>query len=99
MSSLRVWDIKPVEIDGLLAFITLQDGPKFHFHSLKSAKPLTRRLICQILQPIIDAHGFAETRTPHEDTRQQRFNELLGWEEVGRDDFDVIYRIKRVRGA
>ncbi|MGC8534856.1 MAG: hypothetical protein ACP5QR_04910 [Rhizomicrobium sp.] len=97
--SLDGWAIEPIEIGGELAFLTVKMGPKFHFHSLKTGHAMTRRMIVDFLRPIIAEFGYAETKTPHSDDRQHRFNHLIGFECVGEDAFDVIYRIYNVPGA
>lgn len=78
------------------SFIALVRGPEFHFHSFCCNSPMPMKIIRSFLQNLIDLNGFAQTRTPHEDERQHRFNKLIGFKEVGRDEFDVIYRIERV---
>lgn len=93
---LKGWDIKPVYVDGELAFVTTQKGPLFHFHSFGTKKPISLKMIRDFLQGIIDEHGFAETRTPHEDERQHRFNLRFGFQKVGADEFDTHFRIERL---
>lgn len=94
---LEGWDIQPVYIAGDLAFITKVKGPEFHFHSLDTRHAITRTMIRDFLRPIIAKHGYAETKTPHEDERQHRFNRIFGFEAVGRDEFDVHYRISTMK--
>jgi hypothetical protein len=94
---LGTWNVEAVEIDGKLAFITIQKGPEFHFESLDTKHPITRKMITDFLRPIIAEHGFAQTRTPIEDTRQQRFNELFGFRRAGEDGFDILYQIEAVK--
>lgn len=89
-------DIKPVEIEGRLAFITSQKGPLFHFTSLDTGHRITLTMICDFLRPIIAEHGFAETRTPKHDERQHRFNKRFGFLVVGEDEFDTHFRIERL---
>ncbi len=97
--ALEGWDIRPVEIAGVLAFITLQNGPDFHFQSLGTGHQLSRAMILTFVQAIIDQHGYATTKTPKEAQRQHRFNRLFGFEVVGEDEFDIHYRIERLRHA
>jgi len=71
---LAAWEIEPVEIDGVLAFATLRQGPHFHFHSFGTGRRLTRKMIEDFLTPIIKTYGYAATKTPKDDERQQRFD-------------------------
>ena len=96
VQNLAGWDIKPVMVDGVLAFITVQKGPDFHFQSLGTGHRITLRMIRDFLEPIIREHGFAATRTPKGDTRQRRFNERFGFKQVGEDVFDIHYRIEEL---
>jgi hypothetical protein len=96
ITGLAGWEISSVEINGELAFIFAQRGAQFHFQSLTKGGRISMSMIREHLQPIIDEYGYAETRTPHEDKRQHRFNRLFGFEVVGRDDYDVHYRIERL---
>jgi hypothetical protein len=93
------WDIRGFEIDGQLAIITVQKGPEFHFTTLGTGKKIPLRMMKEFLVPIIQEHGFAFTRTPHEDTRQQRFNRRFGFVQVGEDALDIHYRLERLPHA
>lgn len=97
LQTLADWVIKPVYVDGELAWITVQKGPEFHFQSFGATKQMPLRSIREFLQGIISEYGHAITRTPIEDTRQQRFNERFGFQRIGQDQFDIIYRIECVR--
>lgn len=78
------------------SFVAFTRGPEFHFHSFKAGCSLPIKVINQFLQNLIDLNGFAQTRTPLEDERQHRFNRLIGFKEIGRDEFDVIYRLESI---
>lgn len=93
------WIVDVVEIDGVPSFITTVKGPDFHFDTLDTGRQITRKMIADFLAPIIAQHGYAATKTPHEDVRQHRFNRILGFEVVGQDEYDIHYRISRVRGS
>jgi hypothetical protein len=93
LESLESWDI----VTYGESFVALVKGPSFHFHSFAQGDRLPLRVIKNFLQNLINEHGHAETRTPHEYEKQHRFNRLLGFKECGRDEFDVIYRIERIR--
>lgn len=97
MAELEAWSIDPVEIDGRLAFIGMSKGPEFHFISLGSGHRLSFDLVRRGLEPIIEKHGYALTKTPKEDIRQQRFNRAYGFYPVGEDEFYIHYRLDRIR--
>lgn len=99
LETLAEWTIKPVHIDGELAWITVQKGPEFHFQSVGESRAMPLRMIREFLQTIIDQHGYAQTKTPIEDLRQQRFNERFGFQRIGQDQFDIIYRIESLPHA
>lgn len=99
LKTLAEWVIKPVHVDGELAWITVQKGPEFHFQNVGRTRAMPRRVIRDFLQGIIDQYGYALTKTPLEDVRQQRFNQLYGFYEIGRDAFDISYRIDRLPHA
>lgn len=94
VQSLAEWTIKPIYSGGELAWITVQKGPEFHFQSIGKTRYLSMRTIRSWLQPIIDVHGYAQTKTPIEDVRQQRINKLVGFYEASRDSLDIHFRIE-----
>lgn len=91
------WKISPVWIGGEIAFVTATNGPAFHFQSMGTGHKLSRGMITDFLGKIIAEHGYATTRTPKDDERQNRFNRLFGFTAVGEDTFDIHYRIERLR--
>lgn len=93
------WTIDGVEINGELVAAVLTRGPEIHYASLGTGRPLTLKMFRRHLQPIIDAHGYATTRTPKDDLRQARFNELIGFKAAAEDEFFVHYRIEKVAHA
>lgn len=90
------WETVTVDEGGQAAFVALVKGPIFHFHSFRTGQHLSLARIKAFLQSLIDRYGYAETRTPITDGRQQRFNRRIGFVETGRDEYDVIYKIKSV---
>jgi len=96
VASLDGWDLSPVELDGHLAFIVAIRGPRFHFQSFCTGHVISIAMIREHLQPIIDKHGYCETRTPKEDARQRRFNERFGFVKFGEDEYDIHYRIDQL---
>lgn len=99
LRNLEGWDIEPIENDGEVIAITAVRGPEMHFETVGTGKPIPRRIVFEVLQKIIDKHGYALTKTPKEESRQQRFNALIGWKPVGEDLYDIHYRIERLRGS
>lgn len=92
------WEIEAVSADdGTLAWAVMTKGPEFHFTSFGEVKhPITVRMIKSRLHPLIERYGFARTRTPKEDARQRRFNDMIGFMVEGEDEFFVTYRIEKV---
>lgn len=86
------WEIEPVEIDGKLAIVALTKGPEFHFATFGTGAPVR---LWKWLNPIIDRHGFATTRTPKDAARQHRFNLKFGFTVTGEDEFFMYYRLER----
>jgi hypothetical protein len=94
---LEGWTIEGVEHEGELAFAFLSKGPQFHFQSFSAKQPITLKMIKTYLQPLIDRYGYVTTKTPKDDTRQHRFNRRFGFAAVGDDNFDIHYRLERIR--
>lgn len=99
IAALDSWRIYDIVRDGKLVAIVADNGPEFHFQSGGEGAPITRRIACDVVQKLIDAHGYAVTKTPHHMLQQQRFNEAFGFEVTGRDEYDVHYRITKIRGS
>ena len=93
---LAAWDIETVEDDaGRLAFAAMTQGPEFHFASFNTGKAISLAMIRERLAPIMDRFGYVTTRTPIEGAnRQHRFNKILGFKEIGQDEFFVTYRME-----
>ncbi len=58
---------------------------------------LTKEILKQFPGSLIEQYGYAETFTPIEDTRQQRFNKRLGFVETRRDDQYIYFRIEGIK--
>lgn len=84
-------------VNGVPAFAGFVKGPEFHYASLGSGSPLHMGAIRAFLEEIIKKEGYAWTKTPADDARQKRFNELIGFKKTGEDEFYVYYRIEQVR--
>lgn len=94
------WDIYPVaDASGAVVVIVATNGPHMHFETTETGRPITRRIVHQVLDPLIEKFGYAVTKTPKTELRQRRFNELIGFVMVGEDEYDIHYRIERVRGG
>lgn len=93
INSFEGWEAVSTD-DG--AFVAFVRGPEFHFKGVKQGASLSMRSIKEFLNSLIEKHGFAFTRTPDDDVRQQRFNERIGFFRAGQTEFDIIYRIERV---
>ena len=92
------WDIEPhVMPAGNIGAVFVSKGPEFHFQKFDPAMQATRDILKKYPGELIAKHGFAMTRTPHTDRRQQRFNERLGFYRVGEDESFIHYRIDHLR--
>jgi hypothetical protein len=94
--SLDDWDLEPVEVDGVVAFVFVIRGPEFHYHSLGTGKRQPLKRARERIGRQIAEHGYATTRTPKGDACQQRVNEMFGFAKTGEDELDVHYRIERM---
>jgi hypothetical protein len=95
---IKGWQLCPEHKDGELFAVVLMKGPEFHFVSTQK-HAITRADIRRHLKPLIEQYGYAQTRAPKKDTRQRRFNLLLGFQQVGEDELDYIYRIESLKEA
>jgi len=93
------WDITPYEIEGVLHWITVSNGPEFHFVSMGKKGAITRSRIREWLGPLLKEYGFVQTTTPVEDIRQQRFNKALGFKQTREDEFYIHYKLEHMRHA
>ena len=94
---LEGWTIEPVEIDGEIAFAKVHNGPEFHYASFGYKKPITKRMVREWLAPIIENYGYVMVRTPRNDIRQRRFNRLIGFVEIGEDEFFIHAKLENLR--
>lgn len=99
VNGLSQWEIYPVVEGGEILVIVATDGPHMHFETMETGRSITRRIVRQVLEPLIEKYGYAVTKTPKDEARQRRFNELIGFKVVGEDEYDIHYRIERVRGG
>ena len=97
LAGLEEWDISPLEIDGDLVAAAITKGPEFHFVTFGKPWKLTRAQLRGYLMPLVEKYGCVQTKTPKEDTRQRRFNELIGFVPEGEDEYFVQYRATQLR--
>lgn len=96
VATLDGWDLVTKEIDGKVVGATLTNGPEFHFITFGPKKPFTRAFMAECVQPIIDKYGFVRTKTPTDDTRQRRFNLLVGFKLETTDEYFTHYRMEKL---
>ena len=91
------WEIEPKEVDGDIIGATLVCGAEFHFMTFGVRKRFSRALITDCLRPIINRHGFVRTKTPREDMRQRRFNQIIGFRIEREDEYFTHFRMENLR--
>ncbi len=94
--SMREWEIRESIRDGERVAVLAFNGPEFHFASFGKRSFTRRDIKDEVLAPLIARYGYATTRTPIADTRQQRFNERFGFVRTGEDGQNIHYRIERI---
>lgn len=95
---LQGWELDPIQGPEGIAGVIVHRGPEFHFAKFDPAFQVDRSILKKYPGDMIARYGYAQTKTPIDDTRQQRFNQRLGFVEVARDDLDITYQIHRMRG-
>lgn len=92
------WTIEPVlRADSSIGIIFVSKGPEFHFAKFGTDIQASRAILKKYPGELIATHGYALTKTPLTDRRQQRFNERLGFYRIDADEFDIHYRIDQLR--
>jgi hypothetical protein len=89
---LEEWEITPIRIGGELAYVTLIRGPELHYTSFGGHR-ISPGLIRGWLAPLLERYGYATTRTPREELRQQRLNVLIGGRVTEESEFFVHFRL------
>lgn len=97
-AALDGWDIDPREAGGEVAFIWITKGTEVHYVSLGTGRAMPTAMVRDVLQRVIDRHGYATVKTPKQDLRQQRFNRTLGFYQTGEDEYDVHLRMDKFGG-
>ena len=95
---LQGWQLDPIQGPQGVAGVVVHKGPDFHFAKFDPLFQVGRDILKRYPGELIARYGYAQTKTPIEDERQARFNRRLGFVEVSRDDFDITFRIHRMRG-
>jgi len=99
IDSLNGWLIEPHYEDGVMVGATLTNGPEFHFATFGGQWKMTRANIRHYLCPLLERYGYVTTKTPKEDTRQRRFNKILGFFVTSESEFFAHYKLERLRHA
>lgn len=92
MAALESWDVEPVMQDGELLLVVMRKGDELHFLTVGS-RPIRREVVRAVLAPQLAAYGRVTTRTPKVETRQHRFNRVVGFRQVGEDQYDILYEM------
>lgn len=95
--TLEGWTLEPVYKDGEVAVVFVVKGPEFHFQKFDPSYQAGREILRRYPGELIARYGYALTRTPKDDTRQQRFNERCGFFRIGEDENDIHYKIDNFR--
>ncbi len=99
VANLADWHVYDITREDGLVAIVCEKGPEFHFQPGGEGAHISRRIARGVVQNLIDTHGHAVTKTPLHMLKQQRFNEAFGFEVTDRDEYDVHYRITKIRGS
>jgi len=92
LENLKQYEVFALHRDGVLAGLWMTKGAEFHIYPMGGS--YTMADIRNVIQPLIDRYGYATTKTPLSDKRQQRFNRRLGFVQIGEDDVYVTYKIE-----
>lgn len=99
IDALADWEIYPaLKNDKVIAILT-EKGPELHFETMHTGLGFPRKDLFAIVQRMIDRYGYATTKTPKHELRQHKFNQILGFEVVGEDEYDIHFRIDKIRSS
>jgi hypothetical protein len=87
------WNIEPIEVGSVLAWVTLSRGPEFHYTSFDAGMPLSFARMHGWLAPILAEYGYVTTRTLKDEPRQHPVNRRRGFKATGEDEFCTFYRL------
>lgn len=93
--SLQGWDTRPIMRDSELIAVLKFKGPEFHFHSTGRHNFTRQEIREEVFEPLWKRYGYARTKTPVSDTRQQRFNERIGFRKIGENEHEIHYQIDK----
>ena len=93
------WDIDLRRNNGEIVMAVFTKGPELHFATFGRKWKMTRKDFRDYLLPLIERFGYVETKTPRDDSRQQRFNELIGFVPLKDDGEFIHYRMENLRHA
>ena len=94
---LEGWQLDPIPGPQGVAGVVVHKGPQFHFAKFDPSFQVGRDILKRYPGELIARYGYAETKTPIDDTRQQKFNQRLGFFVTGQDEFDLHMRIEKLR--
>lgn len=94
---LEGWQLDPIPGPQGVAGVVVHKGPHFHFAKFDPSFQVGRDILKRYPGELIARYGYAETKTPIDDTRQQKFNQRLGFFVTGQDEFDLHMRIEKLR--
>lgn len=94
MTELSDWVVEGRYSDGELIGAVMKRGAELHFTVFVPGK-VTRAMMREIVESQFLEYGYVETRTPIDLESQHRFNKTVGFVEVGRDTYDVHYRMEK----
>jgi hypothetical protein len=100
VASLNGYAITPeFDADAKMIGAVIHKGPDFHFILFGIKWRLDKAMLSKWPGSLIKQYGYAQTFTPIDDTRQQRFNKRLGFFETRRDENYVYYKIERMKSC
>ena len=97
LAGLEGWTIIPHKVGSLVVGAVLTKGSELHFVTFGETWKLSRVNIRQYLAPVLAREGCVTTKTPKDDTRQQRFNRLIGFTDDGEDEFFLHMKLTKLR--
>lgn len=89
-------ELTPIYTDNVITGVVITKGAEIHYQVF-GKMVITKAMMRQFLADLILKYGFAFTRVPKDNIRQQRLNERIGFFKVGEDEFDIHYRVERIR--
>jgi len=92
LETLDDWELVPFVQDGAVTAVGLIKGCEFHLFSTADFK-FRRAEMRAGLQPLLERWGFLVTRVAHNDTPNQRFNKLFGFERTWSDGLYNYYML------